>query len=59
MSGQIPATWAFDAAMNFQVPELNGNVKVGATNFTGKDYMMMPGSGMIGSQYYVTFTLNP
>ena len=59
MSGQIPATWAFDAAMNFEVPELNGNVKVGATNFTGKDYMMMPGSGMIGSQYYVTFTLNP
>ena len=59
MSGQIPANWAFDAAMNFAVPELNGNVKVGATNFTGKDYVMMPGSGMIGSQYYVTFTLNP
>ena len=59
MSGQIPANWAFDAAMNFAVPELNGNVKVGATNISGKDYVMMPGSGMIGSQYYVTFTLNP
>jgi len=58
-SGQIPATWVFDAAMNFDVPELNSKVKIGATNFTGQDYMMMPGSGMVGSQYYVTFTLNP
>ena len=51
--------WTFDAAMNFDVPEINSKVKVGAVNFTVKDYMMMPGSGMIGSQYYVTFTLNP
>ena len=58
-SGQIPATWVFDAAMNFDAPQLNGNFKIGATNFTGQDYMMMPGSGMVGSQYYVTFTLNP
>ena len=58
-SGQIPATWALDAALNFDAPELNGKFKVGATNFTGRDYIMMPGSGMVGSQYYVTFTLNP
>jgi outer membrane receptor protein involved in Fe transport len=59
LNGVIPAMWTFDAAMNFDVPEINSKVKVGAVNFTGKDYMMMPGSGMIGSQYYVTFTLNP
>ena len=59
MDGMIPAMWTFDAAMNFDVPELNSKVKIGAVNFTGKDYMMFPGSGMIGSQYYVTFTLNP
>ena len=45
--------------MNFDAPQLNGNFKIGATNLTGQDYMMMPGSGMVGSQYYVTFTLNP
>jgi hypothetical protein len=49
----------FDASMNFDVPELNGKVKVGAVNLSGKDYLMMPASGMIGSQYYVQFTLNP
>ena len=59
MDGMVPAMWTFDAAMNFDVPELNSKVKIGAVNFTGKDYMMFPGSGMIGSQYYVTFTLNP
>jgi len=59
LNGMIPAMWTFDAAMNFDVPEINSKVKIGAVNFTGKDYMMMPGSGMIGSQYYVTFTLNP
>ncbi len=59
LNGMIPAVWVFDAAMNFNVPELNSKVKIGATNFTGQDYVMMPGSGMIGSQYYVTFTLNP
>ena len=59
MDAMIPAMWTFDAALNFDVPELNSKVKVGAVNFTGKDYMMMPGSGMIGSQYYVTFTFNP
>ena len=59
LNGMIPDVWVFDAAMNFNVPELNSKVKIGATNLSGKDYMMMPGSGMIGSQYYVTFTLNP
>ena len=59
MDGEIPANWVFDASMNFDVPELNGKVKVGAVNLSGKDYLMMPASGMIGSQYYVQFTLNP
>lgn len=55
----VPANWVFDAQLSFDAPELNGKFKVGAVNLSGKDYLMMPGSGLIGSQYYVQFTLNP
>ena len=59
LDGMIPANWVFDAQLSFDAPELNGKFKVGAVNLSGKDYLMMPGSGLIGSQYYVQFTLNP
>ena len=59
LDGTIPANWVFDAQLSFDAPELNGKFKVGAVNLSGKDYLMMPGSGLIGSQYYVQFTLNP
>ena len=45
--------------MSFDVPELDGRIKVGAVNFTGDDYTSIPFAGMIGSQYYIKFTLNP
>ena len=57
--GIIPANWIFNASMSFDVPELDGRIKVGAVNLTGDDYMSIPYTGMIGSQYYIKFTLNP
>ena len=57
--GIIPANWIFNASMSFDVPELQGKVKIGAVNLTGDDYMSIPYTGLIGSQYYVKFTLNP
>ena len=57
--GIIPANWVFNASMSFDVPELDGRIKVGAVNLTGDDYMSIPYTGMIGSQYYIKFTLNP
>ena len=57
--GIIPANWIFNASMSFDVPELDGRIKVGAVNLTGDDYMSIPFTGMIGSQYYIKFTLNP
>ena len=57
--GIIPANWIFNASMSFDVPELDGRIKVGAVNLTGDDYMSIPFAGMIGSQYYIKFTLNP
>ena len=55
----IPANWVFDAQIGFDAPELNGKFKIGAVNLSGNDYLVMPTGGMIGSQYYVQFTLNP
>ena len=59
IDGMIPANWVFDAQIGFEAPELNGKFKIGAVNLSGNDYLVMPTGGMIGSQYYVQFTLNP
>ena len=55
----IPANTTFDASMNFDIPSINSKVKVGGTNLGGDEYFAMPGSGSIGSQFYVGFTINP
>ena len=55
----IPARTTFDASMNFELPSMNSRVKVGGTNLGGEEYFMMAGSGAIGSQFYVGFTINP
>ena len=57
--GIIPANWIFNASMSFDVPELQSVIKVGAVNLTGDDYASIPYTGLIGSQYYIKFTLNP
>ena len=59
MDQMIPYNTTFDASMNFMLPQINGKVKVGGVNLGGDEYQMIPGSGFIGSQYYVSFTLNP
>ena len=58
-SGMIPENWTFDASVNVNVPELKGSIKLGAINLSGKDYLPYFGGGMIGSTYYVKYTINP
>ena len=59
IDAMIPANTTFDASMLFQLPSLNSRVKIGGTNLGGDEYFAMPGSGAIGSQFYVGFTINP
>ena len=59
IDAMIPANTTFDASMLFQLPSLNSRVKIGGTNLGGDEYFVMPGSGSIGSQFYVGFTINP
>ena len=59
IDGKIPSNTTFDASMNFEIPSIDSRIKVGGANLGGIEYMVMPGSGMVGSQFYVGFTLNP
>ena len=59
IDGWIDSNILVDASVNFALPKINGNLKVGGINLGGCEYQLMPGSGYIGSQYYVGFTLNP
>ncbi len=47
-----------DAQINYTLPKLKSVIKVGAVNFTGQQYFSAPGVGMIGSQYFVSWTIN-
>ena len=59
LTEEIPENLTFDASLNFDVPNLKGKIKVGAVNISGDDYIPYAGGGMIGSTYYVQYTLNP
>ena len=59
LTEDIPENLTFDASLNFDVPDLKGKIKVGAVNISGDDYIPYAGGGMIGSTYYVQYTLNP
>ena len=42
--------------VNYELPKINTNIKIGATNLGGKDYRTMAGGPFIGQQYYVALT---
>ena len=57
-SGIIPSTVVVDAQINVTLPSLKGMFKIGANNMLGKDYYQVIGAGLIGQQYYASFTYN-
>ena len=56
--GDIPSFNVLDAQINLRVPSLKSTFKAGATNLLGDDYFTAFGTGFIGSQYYVSWTIN-
>ena len=48
-----------DAQVNYTVEKWKSNFKIGAANLGGKEYFSAPGNGKIGSQYFVSWTINP
>ena len=56
--GEVPAYHTIDAQINYRVPSLKSTFKAGATNLLGDEYFTAFGTGFIGSQYYVSWTIN-
>ena len=56
--GDIPAYHVVDAQINYKVPSLKSTFKAGATNLLGDEYYTAFGTGFLGSQYYVSWTIN-
>lgn len=48
-----------DAQINYTVTSMKSVFKIGGANIAGDEYYSAPGVGRIGSQYYVSWTINP
>ncbi len=56
--GPVPAFSVIDAQINYVIPNLKATIKAGASNLLGHDYYTGFGTGYIGSQYYLSLTIN-
>ncbi|GLB47949.1 TonB-dependent receptor [Neptunitalea lumnitzerae] len=57
--GNVPAFHVVDAQLNYGIDFLNSNFKLGATNIGSNEYYQAIGTGLIGSMYYLSWTINP
>jgi outer membrane receptor protein involved in Fe transport len=55
--GIIAAT-VIDAQVNYEL-KLKSTLKLGASNIGGKEYGQVLGAGLIGQQYFASWTINP
>jgi len=53
----VPARTTVDAMLYYRIPKYNGLIKVGGTNILGPDYVVAPGTGKVGSIYYLSATV--
>lgn len=56
--GAVPAFHVIDAQLSYKLTKLKSVFKVGATNLLQDEYFTAFGTGFIGSQYYVQWTIN-
>ena len=56
--GEVPAYHVVDAQINYTIPSLKSSFKLGATNLLQDEYFTAFGTGFIGSQYYLSWTIN-
>ncbi len=52
----VEAYGVLNCQVNYELPKISSNIKIGATNLGGKDYRTMAGGPFIGQQYYVALT---
>ena len=54
----IDARFIVDAQINYTVPSIKSVFKLGATNLLGKNYISVAEAGVVGSQYFISWTFN-
>jgi outer membrane receptor protein involved in Fe transport len=59
VDGMIDAATVVDAQINYDFPKLKSTLKLGASNIGGKEYGQVLGAGLIGQQYFASWTINP
>jgi outer membrane receptor protein involved in Fe transport len=57
--GMIAAATVIDAQLNYEFPSLKSTFKIGASNIGGREYGQVLGAGLIGQQYFASWTINP
>ncbi|MFV5700307.1 TonB-dependent receptor domain-containing protein [Flavobacterium sp. XS2P12] len=57
--GMIDAATVIDAQINYNMPKLKSTLKLGASNIGGKEYTQVLGAGLIGQQFFASWTINP
>jgi hypothetical protein len=57
VDGMIDAATVIDQ-INYGIPSLKSTLKL-ASNIAGKEYGQVLGAGLIGQQYFASWTINP
>lgn len=57
--GDVPAYTVLDAQINYSVPSIKSIFKAGGSNLLGDEYFTALGTGLVGSIYYISWTINP
>ena len=57
-TGEVPAYHVIDAQINYRVPSIKSTFKAGASNLLADEYFTAVGTGMVGSMYYLSWTIN-
>lgn len=57
--GMISEMTVLDAQVNYNMPKLKSNLKFGAANIGGKEYIQVLGAGAVGQQFFASWTINP
>lgn len=56
--GDVPAFHTVDLQLNYRIPSIKSTFKVSAANLLGEEYFTAFGTGFIGSQFLVSWTIN-
>lgn len=59
INGKVPENTVIDAQVNYLIPKWKTQLKVGASNLFGDDYIQVLGAGRIGQLWFAQITINP